>query len=464
MSPYTTSYTNKRRPRLRPARTRSLELPATKRRHQRKPGERYITRGLTKKRSTHRGFRRNERKPYAIIAVLCAFLIFVASVVWYANRGVTITLNGNDTTVRLHSTIERIVEDKKLKLKPGRLLAVDDAVLSKGGGEPYHVTLNKKELTVQEAAKLELNGGEELEIQQGHDTYEPHQVQATELKPSISMEGKGAIQYVATWGVSGRHEVWIGETSGKTQDRGVVQEPVHAVIKATSVNPKKGKKLIALTFDEGPSIGTADIVRILADKGAKGTFFLQGSAVGSNLSAVQSILSGNNQLGSNAQDDVDLTKLGYDDLRAQLSQGFAAIQKAGGGTVSLLRPPSGLYTVETWAQSMDLVQAVVTWNLDSGDWMLKGADTVVSTVVEASSNGNIVLLTDNVATTQQTAAALPHIIDQLKAAGYELVTLSELIESDEDLSRELKLGQAHMPDGASLPEVTKASESTSAVE
>ena len=54
------------------------------------------------------------------------------------------------------------------------------------------------------------------------------------------------------------------------------------------------------------------------------------------------------------------------------------------------------------------------------------------------SNGNIVLLTDNASTSAQTVEALPLIIDQLQAAGYELLSLSDLIKTDEDLAEELK--------------------------
>ena len=62
---------------------------------------------------------------------------------------------------------------------------------------------------------------------------------------------------------------------------------------------------------------------------------------------------------------------------------------------------------------MDLVSAVVSWNIDSGDWLLNGADEQVSTVLDSVTPGNIVLLTDSDECAEQTLEALPQIIDGL---------------------------------------------------
>ena len=111
---------------------------------------------------------------------------------------------------------------------------------------------------------------------------------------------------------------------------------------------------------------------------------------------------------------------------------------------------------------MDLVSAVVTWNVDSGDWLLPGAQSVADTVMGSVSNGDVVLLTANESTAAQTAEALPLLIDQLQAKGYELVTLSELIATDEDLSAELDVSSVKMPKGATLPQLAKDADTESA--
>ena len=88
---------------------------------------------------------------------------------------------------------------------------------------------------------------------------------------------------------------------------------------------------------------------------------------------------------------------------------------------------------------MDLVSAVVSWNIDSGDWLLNGADEQVSTVLDSVTPGNIVLLTDRDECAEQTLEALPQIIDGLVADGYKIVTLSDLVKTDTSLSKKAHL-------------------------
>ena len=210
---------------------------------------------------------------------------------------------------------------------------------------------------------------------------------------------------------------------------------------------------VALTFDEGPSEYTQKILDVLNEKGVKATFFLQGKAVEENVAAAKAIADAGHELGSNAYTDTNLTKLSDDDLRSQLTSGFDAIKDATGTSTCLLRAPYAAFSAKNWAEGMDLVSAVVSWNLDSGDWLLPGASSVVDTVVGSVRNGNIVLLTDNDATGSQTAEALGDLIDQLQDKGYKLVTLSELVATDKDLAKELDLSQVSMPDDAVLPSV-----------
>lgn len=108
---------------------------------------------------------------------------------------------------------------------------------------------------------------------------------------------------------------------------------------------------------------------------------------------------------------------------------------------------------------MDLVSVVVTWNVDSGDWLLQGADSVIETVTGSVSNGDIVLLTDNDETASQTMEALPQLIDRLLESGYKLVTISELIATDDDLADAIDVSSAGLPKGASLPKLEEQPDS-----
>ena len=457
MPNYTTSYTPRKRPRGQQPRFRKNtpnHLPNSRLRKPKRKGGQYLRHSQGFSGRGNHGYGANDRKPYAIIVVGCAFLLFLASIVWYANRGVDVTLNGETASVRINSTIERVIEDKGLEPKAGNLLAVDDSVLKKGAGERCSVKLNGKKVKVSDLASTKLTGGEKLEVGDGSDVYEDHDVQATEIKPTLKVNGSGPFQYVKQWGEVGRTEIWTGKVSGKTADRGTVKEAVDCVVECQAVTPDaKNKKYVALTFDEGPSARTEDLLKILKEKGAKATFFVQGDRTEANPSAVKAIADAGMELGTNGYSDQDLSKLSGDDLRSQITRGFDAIKQAGGGSTSVLRPPFGALSQENWAQAMDVFGAAVTWSLDSADWLLNGSQSVVDNVVGSAKNGSIVLLTDNDATAAQAVEALPKIIDGLQEEGFTLVTLSELIETDDDLADAVSLSRVGLPKGAVLPEL-----------
>lgn len=454
MPNYTTSYSPKKPHMRRNTKDQGYLRPG--RRAQRRPGAQYLnhSQGFGRKRKGFRAGGNNSRKPYAIIAVGCAALFFAASVIWYMNRGVGITLNGNEVSVRINSTIEQVIEDQGLDetTVAGNLLAVDDSVLEKRGGERYSVTLNGKAVALDALSSTSLTGGEELTVEDGADTYEEHDVAATTIAPTVTVKGTGAIQYVKTWGVPGRSEIWTGLVSGKTADRGVVQEVVNCEIAASSVSPEDGK-YVAITFDEGPSSYTSQIVDILKEKGVKATFFLSGDAVEANAAAAKTLADAGMELGSNSYSDTDLSKMSGDELRQQIQRGFDAIKSATGEDVHLLRAPYATFSLENWAETMDMLSAVVSWNVDSGDWLLPGANQIVEDVCGSVRSGNIILLTDNAATGEQTVEALPALIDRLQDEGYTLVTLSDLIATDDTLAEQVNLSKVSMPDDAVLPTV-----------
>ena len=464
MPNYTTSYSTKgqrptRRSQPQPHMRRNpkggYQLPRGAKRTKRRSGATYLHRsqGFGGRRRGYRASGNNSRKPYALIAIGCAFLFFVASIIWYANRSVDITVNDETVGVRINSTIQQYIDDNGLseQYDSGNLLAVDDSVLERGAGDRYAVTLDGEEVPVDELGEHELTGGEVLTIGDGKDVYEEHDVEATTIEPTITIDGHGAVQYVSQWGIPGRSEVWTGHTSGKTQDRGVVQEVVNCEVSAVSVVPDDGERVVALTFDEGPSEYTEQILEILEEKDVEATFFLSGDAVDADPEAASAIAESGNEIGSNTYSDTSLAQLSGDDLRSQITRGFDAIENATGKRVSLLRAPFGTFPDTTWCESMDLVSAVISWNVDSGDWLLPGAESVADTVVSSVKPGNVVLLTDSSATGAQLVEALPQIIDRLRENGYEILSLSDLIATDTDLAEAVDLTKVSMPEDAALP-------------
>ncbi len=444
-------------------------IPSAKTRRRRKPGASYLKRTQGFGKSNGRNMRRPRRRRdgravYALIAVGCALAVFVASVIGYVNRSVEIKLNGNAVSVHVDSTISSIIDKQGLSdtLKHGNLLAVDDSILKKGGGESYHVRLNGKRVRPAKFDTTVVEEGAKLKIESGRDVYEPHTVEATETTPTLKNTSTGAIGYVKTWGMASRSEVWVGKTSGKTADRGEVRALTDCVVTGNSAKPAGKSKLVAITFDGGPSAATEKILAVLKKKKVKATFFLTGQQVEKHASATKAIAKAGHELGSSGYTHTNLTKLDKSDLRSEISKGFDAIKTATGTETALFRAPSGLFSSQNWADAMDLIGCNISWNIDSGDRLLKGADYAAANVTGTVSNGNIVLLTDSDACAEQTPEALEQIIDTLSGEGYEFVTVTELIKADESLSEYLSdPTRVQMPAGAVLPEVDDEDSSSS---
>ena len=366
---------------------------------------------------------------------------------WYINRSVTVELNGSEVSVRIHATGRAAHRRSSSDYRAGDLLAVDDSVLEKRGGERYSVKLDGKSVSEGDLRLDRTSRRREARrFGAGGDIYEEHEVQATEIAPTLTVKGSGPIKYVETWGVPGRSEIWVGKVSGKTQDRGVVTEVQDCVVRASNVNPEDGK-VVALTFDEDRARTRSASSTFCAKRGQGATFFVQGDHVAGHEDAVAAIAEAGFELGANGYADTDMTELAGSSLRDQIEKGFSTVKEVSGSATALLRPPFGLFSDTDWAEAMDLVSAVVTWNIDSGDYQLQGADTVVENVMGSVGNGDVILLTDSDAVGEQALSALPELLSRLREEGYRVVSVGELVASDPTLRKRSAFRRSRRPMG-----------------
>jgi peptidoglycan/xylan/chitin deacetylase (PgdA/CDA1 family) len=69
----------------------------------------------------------------------------------------------------------------------------------------------------------------------------------------------------------------------------------------------------------------------------------------------------------------------------------------------------------------------VTWDVDPQDWRLPGTGAIYSNIVENTRPGSIILMHDGGGPRSETLAALPHVIDTLRARGYRFTTVTQLL-------------------------------------
>lgn len=188
---------------------------------------------------------------------------------------------------------------------------------------------------------------------------------------------------------------------------------------------QQNKKLVALTFDDGPSSTTSQVLDVLEKYGVKATFFLIGQNVNSNtMSIMQRQVNMGCELACHSYTHEDMTRMSANDIRNQINWTSSAIKNTVGVDVKFFRPPY-ISVNNAMYQNIDLpfIQGSMhnDWENSTSAW------SRANSVLSNTKDGDIILLHDFQGNTQ-TVDALPQIIEGLKNQGYEFVTVSELFE------------------------------------
>ena len=183
----------------------------------------------------------------------------------------------------------------------------------------------------------------------------------------------------------------------------------------------RNRKLIALTFDDGPSSYTESIVRALDRKQAKGTFFVLGSLVRSRAALMQRAVAHGHEIANHTWNHSAYP--GSGDLRATNN----AIRDATGYSPCSFRPPFGSFNSVTVAAAGSQGLSTVIWDVDTRDWTGLSSGSIHSAAVGPAQPGSIVLMHDGGGPRGQTAGAVSRIVATLRSRGYRLVTVSRLL-------------------------------------
>ena len=186
------------------------------------------------------------------------------------------------------------------------------------------------------------------------------------------------------------------------------------------VKAQSGDKLVALTFDDGPSGRfTRRLLEGLDERNVRATFFLCGYRMKDMPTIAEEIAAGGHEIGLHGYSHDSMAKMSAYTLRKELEQTAELL----GWFPTLLRPPGGAYgdTLCRVAEEMDL--AIINWSLDPRDWATSNSDTIVRRVVEDVRDGDVILMHDM---SDSSVNAALRIIDELSAQGYRFVTVSQL--------------------------------------
>lgn len=194
-----------------------------------------------------------------------------------------------------------------------------------------------------------------------------------------------------------------------------------ATANSNGIDPKG--KMVALTYDDGPSNSvTNDILDILQKYKGKATFFVVGSRISSSYQPMQRAVKMGCEIGNHTYSHIDLPSYYYDDIRYEIDTTNSLVKKYTGVTPKIVRAPGG----STDSYSRQAVNMpFIYWSIDTRDWESRSASSVISIVKSSVEDGDIILMHDIY---DSTAEASETIIPWLVNQGYQLVTVSELMQ------------------------------------
>ncbi|KEO84289.1 polysaccharide deacetylase family protein [Tumebacillus flagellatus] len=187
------------------------------------------------------------------------------------------------------------------------------------------------------------------------------------------------------------------------------------------------EKVVAFTFDDGPYPNTPRILDILAQYGAKATFFTIGKRAEWLPDTVRRVAQEGHELANHTYNHPSMRKISSEELHEEITHASTVLEKIAHVKPVLFRPPGGYYNDMIVNTARADHCTVIMWspNLDTGDWKRPGVHKIVQRVLKNVRNGSIVLFHDREA---QTGQALEQLLPALQKQGYSFVTVSELLE------------------------------------
>ena len=183
------------------------------------------------------------------------------------------------------------------------------------------------------------------------------------------------------------------------------------------------RMLIALTFDDGPTGSTEDILDTLERYGGRATFFVLGSMVEANEGTVRRAYESGNEIFGHSWSHNRLTGLSYHQVSSDISRTHEAITNIIGEAPRFFRPPYGVSNETVRQASRNLGFTMINWDVDPSDWATTDPEVIYESIMEVILPDSVMVLHDS---RPSTAAAMEKVIPSLIERGYKLVTLSEL--------------------------------------
>jgi peptidoglycan/xylan/chitin deacetylase (PgdA/CDA1 family) len=192
----------------------------------------------------------------------------------------------------------------------------------------------------------------------------------------------------------------------------------------------RSKRVMALTFDDGPSPYTEGVVNVLVKMHVPATFFVVGQQLNYFAVGLRDELRHGFLVGDHTENHAWMIHLPASGQLQQIRDDAIRIQRLGAPYPRLFRPPYGAFNHQTFETLRGERMLMVLWSIDPGDWRRPGVKEIVSDVLQNSKPGAIVIMHDGGGDRSQTIDALPAIIRGLRRRHYTLVSVPDLLRLD----------------------------------
>ncbi|MBO8125906.1 MAG: polysaccharide deacetylase family protein [Firmicutes bacterium] len=172
---------------------------------------------------------------------------------------------------------------------------------------------------------------------------------------------------------------------------------------------------------------TNSFLELFEKEGIKTTFFLGGYWLEKYPELARKIVASGHEIGNHTYSHPHLNSLSREEIRHELERNHALIVEITGFTPTLFRPPFGEYSNKVIEVAEAVGYKTIQWSIDSLDWRNPSVDYIVNRVMSQVRPGSIILFHNNGV---NTLAALKVLLPRLKADGFQIVPISQLIYTE----------------------------------
>ena len=177
-------------------------------------------------------------------------------------------------------------------------------------------------------------------------------------------------------------------------------------------------KYIILTYNDGPSEYTDEILSILEKYDSSATFFMSGNKMKTYRETVENVYNSNSEIGSHGYSHINLENASEDDIDMEISLTNSIYNEITGDTLDLYRSPYNSYN--SYMDTMEL--NIIKNDIDSTDWLMKDTKTIYNNIIRNACDGCSITLRD---TYKSSIELTEKLIPELNRLGYEVVSFSK---------------------------------------